>query len=120
MSTESFATYGVTAREAEVLAAVGERLTNAEIASRLFVSARTVETHIASLLRKLGAANRRELAEIWKTSTRADVTTNSATCRRRSNSLLTQPRTSAGQTSAASFESCGGAPSKGSFSLPSS
>ena len=72
MSTESFATYGVTAREVEVLAAVGERLTNAEIASRLYVSARTVETHIASLLRKLGAANRRELAEIWKTSTRAE------------------------------------------------
>ena len=73
MSTESFATYGVTAREAEVLAAVGERLTNAEIASRLFVSPRTVETHIAALLRKLGAANRRELAGIWQTSTRADV-----------------------------------------------
>ena len=72
MSTESFESYGVTAREAEVLAAVGERLTNAEIASRLYVSPRTVETHIASLLRKLGAANRRELAEIWKTSTRAE------------------------------------------------
>ena len=68
MSAESFETYGVTARETEVLAAVGERLTNAEIAARLYVSTRTVETHIASLLRKLGAANRRELAEIWKTS----------------------------------------------------
>ncbi|MGE5212033.1 MAG: LuxR C-terminal-related transcriptional regulator, partial [Acidobacteriota bacterium] len=72
MSTESFATHGVTAREAEVLAAVGERLTNAEIASRLYVSVRTVETHIASLLRKLGAANRRELAEIWRTSSSAE------------------------------------------------
>ena len=69
----SFESYGVTAREAEVLAAVGERLTNAEIASRLYVSPRTVETHIASLLRKFGAVNRRELAEVWKTSTRTDA-----------------------------------------------
>jgi predicted ATPase/class 3 adenylate cyclase/DNA-binding CsgD family transcriptional regulator len=65
----AFETYGVTAREAEVLAAVGERLTNAEIASRLYVSTRTVETHVASLLRKLGVANRRELAEHWRKST---------------------------------------------------
>src|SRR5262245_29550623 len=72
LASPSFESSGVTAREAEVLAAVGERLTNAEIASRLFLSPRTVETHIASLLRKLGAVNRRELAEIWKTSTRVE------------------------------------------------
>ncbi|HEX6931925.1 MAG TPA: LuxR C-terminal-related transcriptional regulator, partial [Streptosporangiaceae bacterium] len=53
---------GVSAREAEVLAAVGEHLTNAEIAARLFISVRTVESHVSSLLRKLGAAGRRELA----------------------------------------------------------
>jgi class 3 adenylate cyclase/DNA-binding CsgD family transcriptional regulator len=64
--------HGVTVREAEVLAAVGERLTNAEIASRLYVSARTVETQIASLLRKLGAANRRQLAEFLKNSASAE------------------------------------------------
>jgi class 3 adenylate cyclase/DNA-binding CsgD family transcriptional regulator len=68
----SFDKSGVTAREAEILAAVGDRLTNAEIASRLFVSARTVETHVASLLRKLGAANRRELAERWNSSSTPD------------------------------------------------
>ena len=34
---------GVSAREAEVLAALGEHLTNAEIAARLFISVRTVE-----------------------------------------------------------------------------
>jgi len=36
-------------------------MTNAEIAVRLFVSERTVESHVSSLLRKLHASNRREL-----------------------------------------------------------
>jgi DNA-binding CsgD family transcriptional regulator len=42
---------GVSAREAEVLAAIAEHLTNAEIAGRLFISVRTVESHVSSLLR---------------------------------------------------------------------
>ena len=50
----------------DVLAALAERLTNAEIAARLFVSERTVESHVAALLRKLEATNRRELADIAK------------------------------------------------------
>ena len=54
----------ISAREAEVLAAVGERLSNAEIAARLFISVRTVESHVSSLLRKLGAEDRRELTSI--------------------------------------------------------
>ena len=53
---------GVSRREAEVLALLGEHLTNAEIAARLYISLRTVESHVSSLLRKLGAADRRELA----------------------------------------------------------
>jgi predicted ATPase/DNA-binding CsgD family transcriptional regulator len=52
----------VSGREAEVLAAVGEHLTNAEIAARLVISVRTVESHVSSLLRKLGVADRRALA----------------------------------------------------------
>jgi predicted ATPase/DNA-binding CsgD family transcriptional regulator len=51
-------------REAEVLEAVGRHLSNAQIASRLHISVRTVESHVSSLLRKLGAAGRRELAEL--------------------------------------------------------
>jgi predicted ATPase/DNA-binding CsgD family transcriptional regulator len=54
----------VSAREAEVLAAVGEHLSNAEIAARLFISVRTVESHVSSLLRKLGAEDRRALTLI--------------------------------------------------------
>jgi len=52
---------GVTPREEEVLWAVVDRLRNREIADRLFISVRTVESHIASLLRKLGVADRSEL-----------------------------------------------------------
>jgi len=53
---------GVTRKEREVLAALSERLSNPEIAERLYVSRRTVESHVSSLLRKLDATNRRDLA----------------------------------------------------------
>ncbi|WP_158088547.1 ATP-binding protein [Thermoactinospora rubra] len=52
----------ISPREAEVLAAVGEHLSNAQIAGRLRLSVRTVESHVASLLRKYGVADRRALA----------------------------------------------------------
>jgi len=55
---------GVTEREAEVLVAVTERLRNREIAGRLHVSVRTVESHVAALLRKLGVTDRAALAEM--------------------------------------------------------
>lgn len=49
---------GVTRREAEVLDAVVGRLSNAEIATKLFISERTVESHVSSLLRKFSAHDR--------------------------------------------------------------
>jgi predicted ATPase/DNA-binding CsgD family transcriptional regulator len=55
---------GVTAREADVLAALAEHLTNAEIGARLFISVRTVESHVSSLLRKLQVEDRRALAAV--------------------------------------------------------
>ncbi len=51
----------LTARERAVLAAIERRLNNPEIAAELFISVRTVESHIASLKRKLGATNRAQL-----------------------------------------------------------
>jgi DNA-binding CsgD family transcriptional regulator len=52
---------GVTSREMDVLRHVADGLTNAEIAARLFLSPRTVDTHVAALLAKTGARNRAEL-----------------------------------------------------------
>jgi predicted ATPase/DNA-binding CsgD family transcriptional regulator len=54
----------LSAREAEVLDALRGHRTNAEIAQDLHISVRTVESHVSSLLRKLGAADRRELAAL--------------------------------------------------------
>ncbi|MGW5158053.1 ATP-binding protein, partial [Nonomuraea wenchangensis] len=52
----------ISPREAEVLELVGDHLSNAEIAARLCISIRTVESHVSSLLRKLEVPDRRALA----------------------------------------------------------
>ena len=59
----------VTAREEEVLLAVAQGLTNTEIADALHISLSTVKTHLASLMAKLGARNRVEIA-MWAYETR--------------------------------------------------
>ena len=53
---------GVTPREAEVLGLVRDGLSNPEIATQLYLSTRTVETHVAALLVKTGVGSRRRLA----------------------------------------------------------
>jgi DNA-binding CsgD family transcriptional regulator/tetratricopeptide (TPR) repeat protein len=55
---------GVTAREMDVLRLLAEGLANPEIARRLFLSPRTVETHVTSLLRRAGATNRGQLISL--------------------------------------------------------
>lgn len=55
---------GVTAREADVLRLVAGGLPNKEIAAKLFLSPRTVEKHVESLLRKTGARSRAQLVAI--------------------------------------------------------
>jgi two-component system response regulator NreC len=52
---------GLTPREAEVLALIANGHTNPEIAEKLVVSIRTVETHRAAIHRKLGTTNRAKL-----------------------------------------------------------
>lgn len=47
----------LTKREKEILKLIGEELTNQEIADKLFISLRTVETHRLNLNQKLGAKN---------------------------------------------------------------
>ncbi|WP_155385433.1 response regulator [Catellatospora paridis] len=53
---------GVTEREREVLALVGQGLSNPEIAARLHLGVTTVKTHVANLMAKTGSANRVQLA----------------------------------------------------------
>ena len=54
----------LTDREEEVLVTVARGRTNAEIAEELHISMSTVKTHLASLMQKLGARNRVEIA-MW-------------------------------------------------------
>ena len=54
----------LTSREEEILIPVAKGWTNHEIADEMHISISTVKTHLASLMRKLGARNRVEIA-MW-------------------------------------------------------
>ncbi|WP_186404113.1 helix-turn-helix transcriptional regulator [[Actinomadura] parvosata] len=55
---------GLTPRQADVLALLAEGLSNAEIAARLSLSAKTVDHHISAVLAKLGVASRGQAAAL--------------------------------------------------------
>jgi DNA-binding CsgD family transcriptional regulator len=55
---------GLTAREAEIFALVGEGKTNAEIAAELFISTKTASVHVSNILRKLGVKSRIQAAAL--------------------------------------------------------
>lgn len=58
--------HGLSSREREVLRLLAEGMTDREIAGALTISSRTVETHVSSVLHKLGARNRVEAARHYR------------------------------------------------------
>ena len=54
---------GLTSREVEILRLLADGSTNAEIAQRLFISAKTVDHHVSALLSKLQVTGRRAAAQ---------------------------------------------------------
>ena len=51
----------LTAREQEVMRLIARGYTYKEVASELFLSVKTIETHVSAVLRKLQLSNRNEL-----------------------------------------------------------
>jgi len=60
--TSEYGLDALTQREREVAKLVQERLTNREIASAMFLSQKTIETHMRNIFRKLGVSSRVEVA----------------------------------------------------------
>ena len=56
----------LSSREQEVLRLLAEGMTDREIAAALSISPRTVESHVSSVLRKLGVRNRAEAAQRYR------------------------------------------------------
>jgi DNA-binding NarL/FixJ family response regulator len=53
---------GLTRRQMDVLALLGDGLSNAQIGERLFVAPKTVDHHVSAILGKLGVSSRGEAA----------------------------------------------------------
>jgi DNA-binding NarL/FixJ family response regulator len=61
----------LSSREKEVAALVARGLSNRQIASKLFISKRTVDHHVAKILKKLSLSSREQVAS-WLSEHRPD------------------------------------------------
>jgi DNA-binding NarL/FixJ family response regulator len=61
-SAETGSPQALTRRELEIPNLIAEGLTSQQIAARLFISERTVTTHVTNMLNKLGLSSRIQLA----------------------------------------------------------
>jgi non-specific serine/threonine protein kinase len=73
-TTATVATTGLSLRELEIAQLVADGFSNKEIAARLLISARTVDTHVDHILKKLGLRSRAQvalalIATSWRGST---------------------------------------------------
>ena len=68
LTPERIQKFGLTAREAEVAGLLLDRRTDREIAEELYLSRRTVTTHVSSILRKVGVSSRRDVASLLTSS----------------------------------------------------
>ena len=62
---------GLTPREREVLRFIARGYAYKEVARELFISIKTIETHVSAVLRKLQLSNRRELSR-WASGRQLD------------------------------------------------
>jgi len=60
--------FSLTKREYDIVLCISEGLTNSEIADRLFISERTVATHIRNILEKTDLKNRVQILNLLKPS----------------------------------------------------
>jgi DNA-binding CsgD family transcriptional regulator len=69
--TASAVLESLTPRECEVLALIGQGLSNVDIGARLYISPKTAEHHVGRILAKLGVRNRAEAAALAAGGTRS-------------------------------------------------
>jgi ATP/maltotriose-dependent transcriptional regulator MalT len=72
-SADGTALESLTERERQLAQLVADRKTNPEIAAELFLSQKTVETHLRNIFRKVGVSSRVELARVIERAERARV-----------------------------------------------
>jgi DNA-binding CsgD family transcriptional regulator len=63
---ESFARFGITRRERDIVRGILQGRSNAEIAASLFISERTVETHVTNIYQKTGVKSRVQLSNLFR------------------------------------------------------